>query len=507
MVQTPTTAKGNMQAILTIDIGSTNMKALLHDSQGRMIQTCRRDTRPDYLSDQHVQMDAAKLRTQLLSLLGETYSHIARQAMQLTALSITSQRSSVVPVDAQGTPLAPIIMWHDKRTAGLCDQLKGNEDRVFELSGMTISPVYSAIKMLWIKRNRADIYRSTAKMLGIHDFALFTLTGKFITDHSLASSTNLLNVHTCQWDPELLEIFEVDRNHLCELVTPGSVCGTTTPALKKETGIPAGIPVISAGGDQQCGALGQGIIAPGKIKCTTGTGSYLLAFAPQPVIDPRKRFVCKIGAIPDTYCLEAGIFTTGTVYRWFVDQFYKEAGLEPGFDAINADVLQSPPGANGVLMLPHFEGSGAPHWDPTDTGVFYNLKLSTTRADLARAILEAIVMETKANIRLFEQHVGKSDRISVAGGMTEFAFFNQLQADIFASPVVTYPNSEASALGAWISAAVACGWFASHADAFHQAQLTGTEKVFKPNQKKSALYDKICLKRIKIYNALRRLHN
>ncbi len=156
-----------MQAILTIDIGSTNMKAVLLDDQGSVIHICSRGTRPDYLAKNQVQMDADKLRSQLISLLCESYSYAATKGIGLIAISVTAQRSSVVPVDARGNPLAPIIMWHDKRTASLCDQLQVHEDRVFALSGMTISPVYSAIKMLWLKRHRPDVYRKTAKMLGI----------------------------------------------------------------------------------------------------------------------------------------------------------------------------------------------------------------------------------------------------------------------------------------------------------------------------------------------------
>lgn len=491
-----------MPSILTIDIGSTNMKAVLHDSQGRVVHACHRGTKPEYLGDGQVEMDARALRSALISLLSESHSHMTEKAVTLAAISVTSQRSSVVPVDAKGEPLAPVIMWHDKRTAPLCEELKVHDDRVYDLSGMTISPVYSAVKMLWFKRHRPDIYQKSAKMLGIHDWALFTLCGRFLTDYSLASSTNLLNLHTRKWDQELLDIFSVDRHLLCDPVPQGAECGRTTPALSALTGIPDGTPVISAGGDQQCGALGQGIISTGKMKCTTGTGSYLLAFADTPVIDNRKRFVCKIGAIAGTYCLEAGIFTTGTVYRWFAEQFYREAGDPSGFDAINQEVLQSPPGANGVLMLPHYEGSGAPHWNPADTGAFYNIHLSTSRGDMARAILEAIVMETRENIRLFEQKVGEADRISVAGGMTKFSFYNQLQADIFGTQVVVYPHLEATALGAWISAAVTCGLFASHDEAFRAAQSAGEEEVFLPETKQTAFYEAACTKRNALYRAL-----
>jgi sugar (pentulose or hexulose) kinase len=492
-------------AILTIDIGSTNMKAVLFDRKGGVVRTWSRSTRPEYLEGRRVEMDARKLRGELIDLLGEANAHLRASKIELAAIGLTAQRSSVVPVDTAGEPLAPIIMWHDKRTAALCDELHEHEERVFTLSGMTISPVYSAVKMLWIRRHWDAVYRQTAKLLGIQDLALHTLCGRFVTDTSMASSTNLLNIHTCRWDPELLAIFNVARNHLCDLIAPGEICGRTTQALSRKTGIPVGIPVISAGGDQQCGAVGQGVLSPGKIKCTTGTGSYLLAFSQTPVIDAKKRFVCKVGAIPGTYCLEAGIFTTGTVYRWFVEQFYKEVAPKQRFELINREVAQSPAGANGVLMLPHFEGSGAPYWNPADRGSFYNIKLSTTRGDMARAILEAIVMETRDNIQLFKAFIARVDQISVAGGMTAFPFYNQLQADIFGTTVVTYPNPEATALGAWIAAAMACNWFVSPTDAFRSAQSCGEAQQFTPIPEQTHYYAKVCARRQALYRVLRSL--
>lgn len=481
------------------------MKAVLFDDRGGILHAGSRGTRPDYLEDQRVELDARKLRVALHALLGEASGYLREAGLRLTAITLTAQRSSVVPVDANGDALSPIIMWHDKRTAPLCDRLREHEDRVFALSGMTISPVYSAVKMAWIRENWPEIYRKTHKMMGIQDVALHTLCGRFVTDHSLASSTNLLNLHTCQWDPELLAIFNVERKHLCDLIAPGEICGRTGETLFQETGIPCGVPVISAGGDQQCGALGQGVFSPGRINCTTGTGSYLLAFAESPVIDDEKRFVCKVGAIPGTYCLEAGIFTTGTVYRWFREEFYKEIDPAEGFDTINREAAASPPGANGVLMLPHFEGSGAPHWNPSDRGCFYNMGLATTRGDLARAILEAIVMETRANIKLFRRFVGPLERISVAGGMTAFPFYNQLQADIFGAAVVRYPIVEATALGAWISAAVTCGLHTDYGAAFRSAQQRGREEAFTPDTAQGDRYDALCARREALYQALHAL--
>ena len=300
-------------------------------------------------------------------------------------------------------------------------------------------------------------------------------------------------------------IFSVKKQHLCDLIAPGSICGKTTQELQSLTGIPRSTPVITAGGDQQCAALGLGILSEGKLKCTTGTGSYLIAHSDTPILDEQKRFLCKIAAIPGGYNLEAGMLTTGTVYRWFLEQFYAGNTHEKGVEAINMEVLSSPPGANGVMLLPHFEGSGAPHWNPDDCGVFYRMNLSTTRADMARAVLEGIVMEMGENVALFKEKTGKVSHICISGGMTQFPEYNQLQTDIYDAKVVLHRNRESTSLGAWISAAVTCGLHTTYEDAFHAIQPPGSETTFTPNREMVQFYKKLNLERRKLYQAIQKM--
>lgn len=491
-----------MESIVTIDIGSTSMRAVHHDTKGKVLHKCRRGTVPEYLKDKRVEMDCGKFISSLHSLLQESYEHAKRHRLEILAISVTSQRSSVVPVDKNGDALAPFIMWHDKRTVPLCRELASLEDRVYELTGLLITPVLSAVKMTWIRRNMPEVYTRTAKMLGIQDVAIHCLCGEFITDNSLASNTNLQNIYTLNWDEELLQTFEVERSHLCDLVPPGSVCGTTGGDLERITGIPQGTRVVTAGGDQQCAALGLGIFSKGKVKCTTGTGSYLIAHSTTPILDEKKRFLCKVGVIPGTYNLEAGMLTTGTVYRWFLEQFYATKGLPVNIEKVNDEVLSSPPGANGVLLLPHFEGSGAPHWNPDDCGVFYRMNLSTTRADMARAVLEGIVMEMGENIILFKEKLGQISHVCVSGGMTKFHAYNQLQADIYDAQVVLHANRESTSLGAWIAAAVACGLYSSYEDAFNTIQPPGSETIYLSNGKMTELYQRLNNERRKLYTAM-----
>lgn len=496
-----------MESIITIDIGSTSMRAVIHDSSGLVLHKCRRGTIPCYFEDMRVELDCNSFIESLLSLLKESFEFAKKQKIEILAISVTSQRSSVVPVNSKGSPLTPFIMWHDKRTVPICKELEQHQDRVYQLTGLRVIPVLSAAKMTWIRRELPEVYKKTAKMLGVQDVAIHTLCGEFVTDNSLASNTTLQNLHSLKWDEELLELFKVDRRHLCELIAPGSICGTTSASLEKRTGIPAGTRVITAGGDQQCAALGLGIISEGKLKCTTGTGSYLIAHSNSPILDAKSRFLCKVGAIPGSYNLEAGMLTTGTVYRWFIEQFYPRDQVAEKIERVNEEVLRSPPGANGVLLLPHFEGSGAPHWNTEDCGVFYRMKLSTTRADMARAVLEGIVMEMADNIKLFKEKLGRISEVCVSGGMTKFSAYNQLQADIYASDVVLHANRESTSLGAWIAGAVAIGLCASYEEALKIVQPAGSETTFTPNQPMTELYQQLNIERTRLYKSIQQVGN
>lgn len=497
-----------MESILTLDIGSTSMRAIHHDMTGRVLHKCRRGMVPDYQNESCVEMDANHFIKGLILLLKESCDFAMEKKIQILAISVTSQRSSVVPVNGKAEPLAPFITWHDKRTIALCKELSCHEEKVYNTTGLKITPVLSAVKMTWLKRERPDIYQKTSKMLGFHDLAIYTLCNRFVTDHSLASNTNLLNLKTCEWDREMMEIFSVDASHLCDLVKPGSICGKSDKKLFGLTGIPEGIPIISAGGDQQCSALGLGITTNGKLKCTTGTGSYLIAHTDTPIIDEKRRFLCKVGAIPGTYNLEAGLLTAGAVYRWFLEQFYDYHPGSSEVETVNNEVLSSPPGANGVLLLPHFEGSGAPHWNPRDTGVFYKIKLSTTRADMARAVLEGIVMEMAENITLFKEKLGQeANNICISGGMTQFDAYNQLQADVYGETAVVSSNRESTSLGAWISAAVTLGVYPGYQEAFEAIQTKEQEKVFEPNPVMTLFYQGLKSERKKLYHAMQRMES
>jgi sugar (pentulose or hexulose) kinase len=474
-------------AVIAVDIGTSSLRAVLFDSAGRVRHLSRRDCVPSFLDGGRVEQDPGTW----LSLVPAAIRDCAEAArtvdggLAVEALSFTAQRSSVIPVDSGGAPLRPAIMWQDTRTEGICARLRDVQSLVYGKTGMRITPVFSAVKMTWLKENEPEVFRAAAKLVGIQDFVIRDLTGSFATDRTLASRTNLYNLYTGDWDDELLALFGVERSQLCPLVDQGSVAGRLTAAAAERLSLPQGLPVVSAGGDQQCAALGLGLLGAGDVVVNTGTGSYVVAHSAAPATDPEMRVMCNASAIPGAFILEAGTLTTGTVYRWFSENFYDRKATFPEMDA---EALSSPPGANGVVLLPHFKGSGAPTWNPAARGLFYNLTLGTTRADMARSVLEGIVAEMSESLDAVARLAGPPAAIRVAGGLAKSDLFNQIQADVYGRDVLRPAEAEATALGAWISASVAVGLQSGYAEAYRRATNEASERTYSADPDRAAVY-------------------
>ena len=488
-----------MKGIITVDIGTTSMRAILYDAAGTMVHTYQRDNAPDFFADGRVEQAPQAWAGILADSLGACADAARERALEPAGIAVTAQRSSVIPVDIDGVPLHPAIMWQDRRTADLAREMQACDPLVYGKTGLKISPVFSALKMTWLRRQRPELWARTHKMIGIQDWALYLLSGRYVTDHTFGSRTNLFDLRRHRWDEDLLRLFEVEPRMLCDLVAPGSVVGGLTQAMARATGLVAGLPVVSAGGDQQCAALGLGLFAPNRAVSNTGTGSYLIGHSDQPVFDEEMRLACNASAVPGAYIVEAAVLTSGAIYRWFRDAFYPG---DDGFDAVNAEAAATPAGANGLLLLPHFKGSGAPYWDPQARGAFYNLTLSTTRGEMARAILEGIAVEMKGGLDLVEGLCGRVESVSVSGGLTRSDLFNQIQGDVFDRTVERLANNEATSLGAWIAGAVAVGLESSYPAAFARAARPELSRRYGPEASRRDGYEQQCERSRALYRAL-----
>jgi len=490
-----------MEHILIVDVGTSSLKSMLYDVAGNLLFRSGMEYHSEFFPGNRVEQKPSSWKEALLFTFTETAQYVREKNIVVDGICVTSQRASVIPVDAKGEPLYNALMWQDKRSVDQCKKLTEhlNLHDIYSRTGLRIDPYFSAPKMMWLKDNEPDIFAKSHKLIGVQDYVIYLLTGKFATDWSQACRTMLMNISKFAWDEDMLSITGISPDLLPELLPPGSIAGKLTAELAAVTGLPSGIPVVIGGGDQQCAALALNILRPGDAEANTGTGSFVIAYSEKPQFDAECRTLCSASAIPGKWIAEAGIFNSGSIHRWFKEQCYP-AG-ENVYKLMNSEAAKSPVGANGVMMLPHFEGSAAPYWNPMAKGMFFNLSLGTKRSDFTRAILEGIALEIRHNLTLIENLTGHIATVSVAGGLTSFGLFNQIQSDAFNKTVIRYDNNEASSLGALMSAGVTMGLYQDYGAAFKQ--VTATDPIiFTPDAVNVEKYTTLFKRKDQLYNIL-----
>lgn len=475
--------------IATVDVGSSSMRMMLFDKTGKVVTAKLRTYSMQRAEGGAVEMDPILFRSALQDLTRSVVGPVTemgeadaedRAGYAVDAIVLTAQRSSVIAVDEAGNPLRSVLMWHDRRSVDLCAQFQATAgQRIYDICAMPPTPVFSAPKMAWLRDNEPDNYHAAHKLVGIHDFLLHEITGEWITDTSLASRTCLFDIRRLEWSSELLDIFGLDAAKLCRVVPVGSVCGRVSAAFAKDTGLPEGVPVITAGGDQQCAALGMGLVSAEEAVINSGSGSYVLALSPHPVFDPAQKLVCNVSAIPGQWILEGGMLSSGLVFGWFNEILYGcpcSPSSPLDYDRINADCAISPPGARGLLMSPCLNGKGAPLWDSHARGLFHNVSFETRREDFARAVLEGVASELRDCVTAVATLKGleRFPVVTCSGGLTRSDIFNQILCDTLNTPLQLAAGVNATARGAWVSAAVALGLYPDASTALAAARSTDT---------------------------------
>lgn len=497
-----------MVYIITLDIGTSGMLASLYDSAGNALHTSEREYATEFIYPGMVEQDPATWTEACYATLKDIGDYVKQCQISVEAIAVTSQRASLIAVDETGRPLRKALMWQDKRTIVQCEELKTayTIQQLFVKTGLRLSPYAVLPRLVWMQQNEPDIFRRAHKFIGVQDIVFHALSGEFKTDWTQAARTMLMNIQTFDWDEELLKTAKLSRDKLCELVAPGSVAGKLSARAAERTGLVQGLPIVLCGGDQQNAAIGLNVIKEGRAEVNIGTGSFVIAHTDKPVFDESARILCSASAVAGKWVAEASMFNAGSIYNWFGKQFYCGTGEEksgrPLFEKMNEEAIIAPVGANGVMMLPHFEGSAAPYWEPLAKGLFFNLSLGHERKDLARAVLEGIALEIADNLALLKELIGHIGQISIAGGMTKSDLFAQIQADAFGVPLVRYENEEATSRGALINAAKGLGIYATWDDAV-KAILHMKHAKFEPDTTNKKVYEDLLKRKQALFYALK----
>ncbi len=466
--------------LLAIDQGTTSTRAVLYDSATfAVLGAASQEIEQHYPRDGWVEHEPEEIWYSVARTVREALARSGRDPRAVAGIGLTNQRETVIAWDREtGRSVYRAIVWQDRRTTEFCRTHATDEPMVAARTGLVLDPYFSATKLSWLLKQmpllKVRAERGEVKFGTVDSFLIWRLTGGAVhaTDATNASRTLLFNIHTLQWDPELLAYFGVPGAALPEVRPSAGAFGVT----RGLDFLPDGVPICGAAGDQQAALFGQGCFSPGDAKCTYGTGAFYLLHTGATAVPSGHRLLTTVAAMTDAsprYALEGAVFVAGAAVQWLRD------GLR--LFAASGDVerlaAESNP-AEPVLFVPGLVGLGAPHWVPEARGVIFGVTRATTAADLARAALEGVAFQVADLIDAAEGDWAGAGgaALKVDGGMARNDWFLRCQADVLGRPVARSAASESTALGAAYLAAVGLGL----ADQPHLAALGSDARWFEP---------------------------
>jgi glycerol kinase len=464
--------------ILAIDQGTTSSRAILFDRAGAVCGLAQREFRQIFPHPGWVEHDANEIWQSQLAVLREVLEANRIDASALAAIGITNQRETTVLWDrASGEPVGPAIVWQDHRTAGMCDSLRaGGKAALFQQkTGLVLDAYFSGTKLKWLLDNvpgaRARAERGELAFGTVDSWLIFKLSGAHVTDPSNASRTLLFNIHTRQWDDELLAVLDIPRTLLPQVVPSSCVAAHTRSEL-----LGAPVPIAGIAGDQQAATFGQACHRPGMAKNTYGTGCFMLMNTGAQAIASRNNLLTTIGwtrGERTDYMLEGSVFMAGATVQWLRD------GLGIIRESSEVEALATGVAdTGGVVFVPAFAGLGAPYWDAYARGTIVGMTRGTTRAHIARAALESIAYQSADVLEAMQKDAAIAlTELRVDGGAARNDLLMQFQADVLGVPVVRPVVTETTALGAAYLAGLAVGFWSSQEEIAAQWRV---ERRFEP---------------------------
>ena len=488
-----------MDYLVGIDLGSTSLKAAVYDLAGNLASLASRPTQrfhPDAAHPDWTVWQPEQIWGGTAEALREAIARLDNPAA-IRAVAVTGMGMDGLPIDGDGRWLYPFISWLDPRTAPQLQWWKANvgAEKTFSVGGNPLWAINSALRILWMAEHEPDILRRTDKWLLIEDFLNFMLCGRRATDYSMASCTLLFDQRQRAWSDDMLRLAGIDRRLMPDAFPSGTVLGEVSPAAAFATGLPAGTLVVLGGHDHLCGALPVGAFRPGVVLDVTGTWEIVSTSIPEPVLTPPVREAGLTIQAHVARGVHAAWASTpaGESLEWFRRQLVADpAGQADGgkaddWAALMESAAQSPPGAGGILFLPHLSGSTCPVVDSHARGAFVGLRSVATRGDLVRAIIEGLDYQFLDMLTSFETGLGmRAERIIAVGGATQNTFWMQNKADVVGKTIEAPEVREATPLGAAILAGIGVGLYKNEQDAYDRVHRPG--RIYEPDASQARIY-------------------
>lgn len=486
--------------LIGTDLGTSSAKTVIVDQHGRLLACAAQEygvhtPRPGWAEQDPQAWFQAALQTMRAAL-----NKAAVPPGQIVAIGLSGQMHGTVCLDAQGQALRPAIIWPDQRSHQQVERVyhELGRERLGQWTANPLATGFMLATWLWLREHEPDTYRATAHLLLPKDYVRYRLTGELGTEASDASSTLLLDTARRRWSTALLETLEVAPGLLPPLHGSAEVAGGLRGDVAEATGLRQGTPVVYGGGDQAMQALGHGVVEPGVVSCTIGTGGQLLAPLLEPVHDPSLRLHLFCHVLPERWYLMAATLAAGLSLKWLRDNVFENRS----YQALADVAAEAPPGSEGLFFLPHLAGERTPYMDPGSKAAFVGLTLRHDRGHVVRAAMEGVVMALRQGLELMVELGVSVERIVASGGATQHPLWLQLQADVLKRPIHQTRTVEAAAVGAALLAGVGAGIYP---DALTACQRTvkKRDEIIHPIPKNVARYERAYRTFGQLYPALK----
>ena len=450
--------------IVGIDVGTTGCKALAVSDQGRIVGESYVEVPLVARQGGVVEANAEDWWRLSARAAREALGRVGRGAEPVRAVAVSSQGISFVPVDRRFRPLSPAMSWMDTRADAEAAAIRQvvSDQELFGITGKRPASMYVLPKLLWLREHESSIYKRASQFLLAHDFVIARLTGRTATDHTLAAGTLLYDVRSLNWSRRMLAAFDLRPERMAPLAWPGTPVGEVTAEASRQTGLPAGATVVVGGQDQKLAAFAVGLCA-GCATVSLGTATAVTAIADRPALDPLRRIPCFPYLARGQWILEAVVTSSGAILRWLRDVIHPGVAGDEAYAELDAEVESLPSGPGSVDFHPHLCGAGSPHWVDSASGVVRGLSATSTRGALAKAIMEGVAYQIRANLDTLEELTsaatsrGPITEMRLFGGGARSSVWPRIIADITGRRCRVAPITEAAALGACRLAAAAAG--------------------------------------------------
>jgi xylulokinase len=476
--------KPSDSVLVAIDVGTSGARASAFTTDGTELAEVRRSYPTALPGEGRAEQDARRWQTAALSALTSLVRDVNAP---ITAIGLTGQCPSVVPLDRSGRPLRPGIIYRDNRATAEAAQIRARfgDQHLHALTGHLPAAFHVAAKILWIRAREPGVYKATSLFVQPSDYVGLALTGEPGTDWSVAAATALLDLRERTWAAELINGLDLDPHTLPPVKPSWSIIGGLRPALARRLKLKPDTPVIAGAGDSIACAIGAGVTAPGPVSEMAGSSSCFNSVVPEPLAD--LDITHYPSAVDDHgYVTEVGLNTTGEALDWLAQLFYDRKPRRDDFARIEHAAAAAPPGADGLLFAPVL-GDGERD-DPTRRGIASGLSLRHDRSAWARATLEGVAFGVRARLDTLQRASRSATELRVSGGGARIALWNQIKADVTGTPVVCVPG-DSTAAGTAMLAGLGAGIYRDVGDAVAHAYRPGP--VAQPDPRLRGLYDEL----------------